>query len=114
MILSSPVCSVEQKGDHAVVRCENGKAYKTRYVVCAMPQVLLRSVSFSPSLSPLKNQLIQRIPMGCVIKTITYYEQAWWRDEGLSGILIANNESGPVYATLDDSKPDGSYPALMG
>lgn len=52
--------------------------------------------------------------MGCVIKTITYYEQAWWRDEGLSGILIANNESGPVYATLDDSKPDGSYPALMG
>lgn len=52
--------------------------------------------------------------MGSVIKTITYYEEAWWRDQGLSGVLIAGAESGPVYVSLDDTKPDGSYPALMG
>jgi monoamine oxidase len=52
--------------------------------------------------------------MGSVIKTITYYEDAWWREQGLSGVLIANADSGPVNGTLDDSKPDGSYPALMG
>ena len=79
-----------------------------------MPLALLQSVSFSPPLSALKSQLIQRIPMGSVIKTITYYEQAWWRDLGLSGVLIASCESGAVYAALDDTKPDGSYPAKMG
>ncbi len=54
------------------------------------------------------------MPMGSVIKTVTYYEDAWWREHGLSGVLIANSDSGPVYVTLDDTKPDGSYPALMG
>lgn len=108
------MCSIEQKVDHAIVRCLNGKVYKTRYVISAIPHALLRSISFSPPLSALKNQLIQKMPMGSVIKTITYYEDAWWREQGLSGVLIANADSGPVYVTLDDSKPDGSYPALMG
>ncbi|XP_028401719.1 amine oxidase [flavin-containing] B-like [Dendronephthya gigantea] len=114
VILSSPVCSIEQKFDQTIVRCLNGKYYKTRYVISAIPHALLRSISFSPPLSALKNQLIQKMPMGSVIKTITYYEDAWWRDQGFSGVLIANSDSGPVYVTLDDSKPDGSYPALMG
>lgn len=112
--MSSPLYSIEQKVDHTIVRCLNGKIYKTKYVISAIPHALLRSISFSPPLSALKNQLIQKMPMGSVIKTITYYETAWWREQGLSGVLIANAESGPVYVALDDTKPDGSYPALMG
>lgn len=112
--MSSPLYSIEQKVDHTIVRCLNGKVYKTKYVISAIPHALLRSISFSPPLSALKNQLIQKMPMGSVIKTITFYETAWWREQGLSGVLIANAESGPVYVALDDTKPDGSYPALMG
>lgn len=76
-----------------------------------MPQALLNSVSFEPSLPPLKNQLIQRIPMGSVIKTVTYYKTAFWREKGLNGVLIS--DSSPAYVTVDDTKPDGSYPAIM-
>jgi monoamine oxidase len=35
---------------------------------------------------------------GCVIKTITRYARAWWRDKGLSGSLFS--DEGPVRAVL--------------
>ncbi|XP_067042168.1 amine oxidase [flavin-containing] B-like [Acropora muricata] len=111
VILNSPVCRLQQDADHVVVMCENGKRYQAKFVISAMPQALLNSVSFEPPLPPLKNQLIQRIPMGSVIKTVTYYKTAFWREKGLNGVLIS--DSSPAYVTVDDTKPDGSYPAIM-
>lgn len=114
VILNSPVSKLVQDGDSVVVTCDNGKSYRAKYAISAMPQALLNQISFEPPLPPLKNQLIQRIPMGSVIKTIVFYEKAFWREKGLSGIIIADSDSGPVQAALDDTKPDGSYPAIMG
>ena len=110
MVLNSPVCHLKQDADHVVVTCENGKQYQAQYVISAMPQALLNSVSFDPPLPPLKNQLIQRIPMGSSIKTVTFYERAFWREKGLNGILIS--DSGPAHTSLDYTKPDGSCPAI--
>ena len=111
MILNSPVCQLQQDADHVVVTCEDGKKYQAQFVISAIPQALLNSVSFNPPLPPLKNQLIQRIPMGSVIKTVTFYEKAFWREKGFNGVLIS--DSSPAYVTVDDTKPDGSYPAIM-
>ena len=111
VILNSPVCHLQQDADHVVVKCEDGKKYQAQFVISAMPQALLNSVSFDPPLPPLKNQLIQRIPMGSVIKTVTFYEKAFWREKGFNGVLIS--DSSPAYVTVDDTKPDGSYPAIM-
>lgn len=111
VILNSPVCRLQQAADHVVVTCEKGTSYRTEFVISAMPQVLLNSVSFDPPLPPLKNQLIQRIPMGSIIKTVTFYKRAFWREKGLSGLLTS--DSGPAYIAVDDTKPDGSYPAIM-
>lgn len=49
--------------------------------------------------------------MGSVIKTVTFYEKAFWREKGFNGVLIS--DSSPAYVTVDDTKPDGSYPAIM-
>ena len=35
-----------------------------------------------PPLPPMRNQLIQRVPMGCVIKMHLYYEKAHWIESG--------------------------------
>lgn len=111
MILNSPVRHLQQDADHVVVTCEDGKKYQAQFVISAIPQALLNSVSFDPPLPPLKNQLIQRIPMGSVIKSVTFYEKAFWREKGFNGVLIS--DSSPAYVTVDDTKPDGSYPAIM-
>lgn len=76
-----------------------------------MPQPLLNSVSFDPPLPPLKSQLIQRMPLGSSIKTITFYKKAFWREKGLNGMVIS--DSGPAHISVDDTKPDGSCPAIM-
>ena len=49
--------------------------------------------------------------MGSVIKTVTFYDRAFWREKGFNGVLIS--DSSPAYVTVDDTKPDGSYPAIM-
>jgi len=50
--------------------------------------------------------------MGSVIKTMTFYERAYWRESGLSGEMMTDN--GPVLTSYDDTKPDGSFPCLVG
>ena len=109
--MNSAVSRLQQGPDHVAVTCENGKKYQGQFVICAMPQALLNTVSFEPPLPALKSQLVQRIPMGSVIKTVTFYKKAFWREKGLNGVLIS--DSGPAYVTVDDTKPDGSYPAIM-
>eukprot|EP01126_Amoeba_proteus_P062306 TRINITY_DN8451_c0_g1_i1.p1 TRINITY_DN8451_c0_g1~~TRINITY_DN8451_c0_g1_i1.p1 ORF type:complete len:510 (-),score=75.13 TRINITY_DN8451_c0_g1_i1:155-1684(-) len=87
------------------ISCEN--------VVVAIPPVLYASIDWFPSLPPSVLQLSQRMPMGCVIKTFLYYKRPYWREQGLSGEIL--NISGyPVVYSVDDTQPDGSFPALMG
>src|SRR5687768_11678735 len=77
-----------------------------------MPLPIVNRVKFDPPLPDKKLQLIQRVPMGCVIKTMLYYDRAYWTEKGYSGQMFTNG--GPVLYTLDDTKPDGSHPCLMG
>ena len=110
--LSNPVVRVDQDRSTVTVHTADGDVYRSRYVISAVPQVLLNRIHFEPPLPPLKFQLIQRMPMGSVIKTKTFYEKAFWRENNLSGQAYA--ETGPILLCLDDTKPDGSHPCLVG
>ena len=54
--------------------------------------------------------------MGSVIKCVVYYREAFWRRDSLTGSMLINirYEDGPISYTLDDTKPDGTYPAIVG
>ena len=56
--------------------------FQAKHLIMAIPPTLYNRIEFSPLLSPLKLQLIQRIPMGSIIKTTMYYETSFWRDLG--------------------------------
>jgi monoamine oxidase len=83
------------------------------HLVVAVPPALYNSISWFPSLPPEKMQLSQRMPMGSIIKTVTYYEKPFWRLLGLSGEAFDSSGT-PVVYSVDDCKPDGSHPAIMG
>ncbi|XP_006821557.1 amine oxidase [flavin-containing] A-like, partial [Saccoglossus kowalevskii] len=51
--------------------------------------------------------------MGSVIKTVTYYKTAFWETKGFHGSCIVIDDTEPVNFILNDTKPDGSYPALL-
>ncbi|XP_033095701.1 amine oxidase [flavin-containing] B-like isoform X2 [Anneissia japonica] len=112
VLLSNPVSKIDQtKGDVVMVTVVSGEVYQASFVISAVPQAIIGRIAFSPPLPALRNQLIQRIPMGSCIKTITYYDTAWWRELDYCGIVLGD---GIISGTQDDTKPDGSYPGLVG
>ncbi|XP_073248477.1 amine oxidase [flavin-containing] B-like [Porites lutea] len=110
--LKSCVVGIKECVDHVKVLCGDGSEYKASFVISTIPPALLGRISFIPPLPALKNQAIQRIPMGSIIKTVTYYKRPFWREKGLAGYF--NSDEGPVEEGYDDTKPDGSHPAIMG
>ena len=110
--LSSPVVCVEQKGSKVMVQTASGDTFTASYVIGGMPLPLLNRITFDPPLPPKKLQMIQRMPMGSVIKAMTYYDRPYWVEKGLSGQMYT--ERGPVLYVVDDTKPDGSHPCLIG
>jgi monoamine oxidase len=65
-----------------VVRCN--------YVIMAMAPTMYSRIVFSPPMPAQRSMLCQRFPMGCVIKTVTFYERAWWRESGHSGSVLCD------------------------
>uniref|UniRef100_A0A3B5MIG5 Amine oxidase n=1 Tax=Xiphophorus couchianus TaxID=32473 RepID=A0A3B5MIG5_9TELE len=112
--LQSPVYRIDQTGDMVVVETVNKETYTARYVVVATPPALNLKMHFNPELPPLRNQLIYRVPMGCVIKCMVYYKENFWRKKGYCGTMVIEEEGAPIGLTLDDTKPDGTVPAIMG
>ncbi|NXJ81978.1 AOFA oxidase, partial [Trogon melanurus] len=88
--------------------------FQGKYVIIAIPPILTTKIHYKPELPPKRNQLIQRLPMGCVIKTMVYYKEAFWERKGYCGSFIIEDEDSPIGITLDDTKPDGRFPAIMG
>lgn len=76
---------ITQNDDGVTVSTVDNQIFKAQHVVIAMSPCLIPSIHFEPALDPLKSQLYQRMPMGSVIKTIVYYEKAWWKDLNMCG-----------------------------
>ncbi|CAN8013487.1 unnamed protein product, partial [Ixodes persulcatus] len=113
--LRSPVMAVAQEADHVVVTTQDGQRYKGSHVIMAMSPTIQMKMHYSPPLPPLRNQMLQRMPLGSVWKCLVYYKEPFWRKKGYSGsMLFTLAEDCPVVYTLDDTKPDGSYPAIIG
>lgn len=111
--LERPVVCINQS-ESVKVETLNHETYEASYVICAVPPTLGQKIHYNPPLPPIRNQLIQRIPMGSVIKCMMYYKEAFWRKMGFCGSMVIVEENSPIGMTLDDTKPDGSVPAIMG
>ncbi|CAH1245275.1 MAOB [Branchiostoma lanceolatum] len=112
VVLSSPVMRIEQEETVAMVTTHSGQQYRAKYVISSVPPTLLHGILFDPPLPDLKIQMIQRMPMGSIIKVMTYYKTAFWKERGFSGLALS--DMAPITGCMDDTKPDGSFPALVG
>ncbi|NWH64944.1 AOFB oxidase, partial [Geococcyx californianus] len=112
--LRKPVVRIDQSGENVIVETLDHELYEGKYVISAIPPALGLKIHFNPPLPPMRNQLINRIPMGSVIKCIVYYKETFWRKKGYCGTMIIEDEDAAIGLTLDDTKPDGSFPAIIG
>jgi monoamine oxidase len=108
--LGVPIRAIEQ-GAHVTLRASN-QTFAARRAILTMPKTLVARVTFSPALPPAYDQLLQREPMGSVLKANAIYPTPFWRDAGLNGQAVS--DTGPIRITYDNSPPDGKPGILVG
>ncbi len=100
--LNCPVSFVHQMEDCTLVGNDEF-AVKTKKVIVAVPLPIAKKIKFTPELSMQKQKLIESMKMGTVLKTHAIYNKAFWREEGLSGMMTCLDEM--VELTVDNSVP---------
>jgi monoamine oxidase len=108
--LNTPITGIEQRR-HVIVHAGT-TSFAAREAILTLPKPLLGRLVYSPILPPAHDQILQRQPMGSVVKVNAIYPTPFWRDHGLSG--AATSEIGPVRITYDNSPPDGRPGVLVG
>lgn len=72
-------------------------------MIVTIPTCLYPSINFSPPLPKSKRLLAENTALGYYTKVVFVFDDPWWRNAGLSGVL--NSESGPISLTWDTSIP---------
>ena len=114
VVLGAPVRRITQSATGVIVEGD-GFAVHGRRVVIALPPNLTGKLDYVPSLSAfdggLRDQLMQRIPMGSTIKVQCSYPTPFWRDQGLAGQVTS--DTGPIKITFDNSPYPDSRPGIL-
>ncbi len=108
--LGIAVSAIEQRG-HVTLHA-GSRSFASRRVIITVPKPLMGRLAFDPALPAAYDQVLQRQPMGSVVKVNAIYRTPFWRDQGLSG--SATSDTGPIRVTYDNSPPDGKPGVLVG
>ena len=108
--LRAPVGAIEETEKGLRVVHSRGAVLEARAVVVAIPPALRLGIHFSPPLPPAWSALLQRSPMGGMVKVLALYPEAFWRQEGLNGLGIGDL---PLLELTADSSPPGGRPGVQ-
>jgi monoamine oxidase len=121
VVLNAPVRKIVQKRSGVVITSGSSRIKAQRVIVAVPPHLNLR-IDYEPPLytydGGLRDQLVQRLPMGSVLKVQCVYPHPFWRAQGLAGQVTS--DTGPVKITFDntpypdDGTADASPGVLLG
>ena len=110
VMLGQPVRRVLQSSATVEVVTDS-LTVRGKRAILAMSPSLAGRVDFEPALPELRDQLMQRIPMGALMKADVVYDRPFWRDQGLNGTVISDTD--PCNITFDSSPPEGSPGVIL-
>jgi len=111
IVFNAPVQAIEQHDDRVCVTTPQAR-YTARHLIMAIPPLLAAQVHYATPLPSRRRGLLQRMPMGSVIKLHVAYETPFWRRRGLSGTAVSNDR--PLNMVFDQSPADESLGILVG
>lgn len=109
--LSQPVIAIEQDDKGVTVKTA-AASLRARRVIVAMAPAAARQIGFPQGLPDSRQKLLQRMPMGSVIKCVVSYPKAFWKDAGYSGEVVC--DEAPLRMCFDANPPDAPVAALVG
>jgi len=110
--LSSVVVGIHHDDDRVVAVLDDGTEIEARTAVCTLPPRMLLDTVFDPPLPAERIQLAGKVPAGNVIKAYLAYDSPWWRRDGRSGQMGA--DEGAVRVVFDTSDESTGEGILMG
>ncbi|WP_426235462.1 flavin monoamine oxidase family protein [Pararhizobium sp. DWP1-1-3] len=86
--LGTPVVRITRAGDSVSVRTGNGDVLTARQVIIAVPPVMASRIVHEPGLPASLAGALGAWKSGTVIKALVRLERPFWRDRGLSGMIL--------------------------
>jgi len=103
--LDCPVSAIEQHGEGLLVHGADGSHHEAAAAVVALPPPRRLAITYTPPLPAEQSGLLQRSPMGSMVKVLALYPTPFWREQGLNGLGIGNLAT--LELTADSSPPQG-------
>jgi monoamine oxidase len=110
IVLGSPVRRIVTRDDHVKVVSDKLTVLAQRVIV-AVPPALAGRIEYRPKLPAQRDQFTQRAPMGSVAKVNLVYPAPFWRDRGLTGMVLSDEL--PAQVVFDNTPASGSPGVLM-
>lgn len=111
VVLGAPVSSIRQGEAGVIVETPKGQ-WRGRYAIVTAPPPLAARIQYDPPMPAARDGLTQRMPLGCVIKVHIAYARPFWRERGLTGLVLSDRtEFGPWF---DHSPRKGFAGGLVG
>lgn len=107
----APVRAIRQH-DAGVTATTDKGAFDARRLVMAIPPALASRIHYDAPLPVKRDGLMQRMPMGSVIKVHVAYDKPFWRKKGLAGMAVSDEH--PFNVVFDQSPDDESVGILVG
>ncbi|MGA5496794.1 flavin monoamine oxidase family protein [Streptomyces cinereoruber] len=109
VIVNSPVERITTVGDRVTV--ETGRhTIEARYVIVTASPTHRSTIKFTPALPQRHYGLSRSWRLGALSKAFVAYDRPFWRNEGLSGEGMSDNET--VFLTFDVS-PSADGPGIL-
>jgi monoamine oxidase len=108
--LNAPVQRIRQTSSYVDVVTARGTVRAKRVVVAAPPAAVL-GIDWYPMMPVRRQHLLQRMPMGTLMKCDAVYETPFWRKAGLSGSGL--NTEGAVLTCFDNTPPAKGAPGVL-
>ncbi|KAH8900146.1 hypothetical protein GQ53DRAFT_869502 [Thozetella sp. PMI_491] len=101
--LSSPVQAVVQEANRTVKVQAGGKVYSARKVITTVPGPVLKTITFSPRLPPVKQLYADSLTYGYYTKAMMEFRSPFWIKTGFCG--LAQSFVGPAAVVRDTCIP---------
>jgi monoamine oxidase len=111
VVLDAPVTEIAWADGSVRLRTPS-REVRARSAIVAVPPPLAGRIRYTPGLPGDRDQLVQRLPMGRVIKVNVVYEEPFWRADGFSGQVTSANR--PFGITFDNTPEHGGPGVLVG
>lgn len=111
--LGTEVTAIRQDDDQVYVTTAQGEELIAPHAIVTLPPWLELGLEWTPAQPDWRVKVAGRIAPAPMIKACVVYPSPWWKDDGLSGQMGA--DEGAVRVTFDTSDPGaGGYGVLMG